>query len=203
MKIICIGRNYVNHILELNNEVPGEPVFFLKPDTAILPNGNAFYIPSFSIDIHHEIELVLKVCKEGKNISEKFSSRYYDEITVGIDFTARDIQQKQKAKGLPWEPAKAFDHSAPIGITIPIEEIKDRNNISFTLVKNGKTVQVGNSNLMINSFETIISYVSTFITLRKGDLIFTGTPEGVGPVNPGDLLECFLENKNLLQVRVK
>ena len=203
MKIICIGRNYVKHIKELNNEIPGEPVFFLKPDTALLPNGNDFYLPSFSKDIHHEIELVIKINKEGKNISEKFASRYFSEITVGIDFTARDIQKRQKEKGLPWEAAKAFDHSAPVGTTISIDDLIDRDNIQFHLVKNGSIVQEGNSNLMIFSFVKIISYVSTFITLRKGDLIFTGTPEGVGPVLAGDKLECFLENKNLLMVQIK
>ena len=201
MKIICIGRNYVKHIEELNNEVPGEPIFFLKPDTALLQNGNPFYLPSFSNDIHHEIEIVLRICKEGKNISEEFASRYFDALTVGIDFTARDIQDKQKAKGLPWEPAKAFDNSAPVG-----EIIEWKNNaekIFFHLNINGKTVQRGDSSLMINSFAKIISYVSRFITLRKGDLIFTGTPEGVGPVKAGDLLEGFLGEKSLLKVLVK
>jgi acylpyruvate hydrolase len=203
MKFICIGRNYVKHIEELNNEIPGEPIFFLKPDTAILQKGQAFYIPSFSNDIHHEIELVLKICKEGKNITEEFASRYYDAITVGIDFTARDIQQKQKEKGLPWEPAKAFDNSAPVGTLVPMNEIKNRDKILFHLDINGKTVQKGNSTLMINSFAKIISYVSKFITLRKGDLIFTGTPEGVSQVKAGDLLECYLEEKCLLKVSVK
>jgi acylpyruvate hydrolase len=203
MKIICIGRNYVKHALELNNEVPGEPIFFLKPDTALLPKGNAFYLPSFSNDIHHEIEIVLRICKEGKNVSEEFASRYYDAITVGIDFTARDIQDKQKAKGLPWEPAKAFDHSAPVGEIIDWPESKHKEKILFHLDINGKTVQKGDSSLMINSFEKIISYVSKFVTLRKGDLIYTGTPEGVGPVKAGDLLECYLAENRLLTVQVK
>jgi acylpyruvate hydrolase len=203
MKFICIGRNYVKHIEELNNEIPGEPIFFLKPDTAILQKGQAFYIPSFSNDIHHEIELVLKICKEGKNITEEFASRYYDAITVGIDFTARDIQQKQKEKGLPWEPAKAFDNSAPVGTLVPMNEIKNCDKILFHLDINGKTVQKGNSTLMINSFAKIISYVSKFITLRKGDLIFTGTPEGVSQVKAGDLLSCYLEDECLLEVSVK
>src|SRR4051812_12791757 len=178
MKIICIGRNYVKHIEELKNEKPVEPIFFLKPDTALLPKGNSFYLPSFSSDIHHEIEIVLRICKEGKNIAEKFAPRYFDAMTVGIDFTARDIQDKQKAKGLPWEPAKAFDHSAPVGELIPWNELKDGNSIRFHLELNGKKVQEGDSSLMIHSFEKVISYVSQFITLKKGDLIFTGTPEG-------------------------
>ncbi len=203
MKIVCIGRNYVKHALELNNEIPGEPIFFLKPDTALLPKGQAFYIPGFSSDIHHEIEIVLRICKEGKNISEEFASRYYDALTIGIDFTARDIQQKQKEKGLPWEPAKAFDHSAPVGSIVSLDDLKDRNNIAFHLDVNEKTVQKGSSTLMIYTFEKIISYVSKFITLRKGDLVFTGTPEGVGQVKPGDLLECYLEDKCLLKVKVK
>jgi 2-keto-4-pentenoate hydratase/2-oxohepta-3-ene-1,7-dioic acid hydratase in catechol pathway len=203
MKIIGIGRNYVKHIEELKNEVPTEPIFFLKPDTALLPPGNAFYLPHFSKEIHYEAELVLKISKEGKNIAPEFSSRYYDQITVGIDFTARDIQDKQKAKGLPWEPAKAFDHSAPVGETIPFHELSDSKNIPFHLEINGKVVQEGSSNLMIYSFDYIISYVSKFVTLRKGDLIFTGTPAGVGPVHAGDVLEVFLENKKLLKVHVK
>ena len=203
MKIIGIGRNYVKHILELKNEVPTEPIFFLKPDTALLPSGNAFYIPDFSKEIHYEAELVLRINKEGKNIAQEFSSRYYDQITVGIDFTARDIQDKQKAKGLPWEPAKAFDHSAPVGELISMKDLNDSVNISFHLEINGKIVQEGNSNLMIYSFDSIISYVSKFVTLRKGDLIFTGTPAGVGPVQAGDVLDVFLENKNLLKVLVK
>ena len=203
MKIIGIGRNYVKHILELKNEVPTEPIFFLKPDTALLPSGNAFYIPDFSKEIHYEAELVLRINKEGKNIAKEFSSRYYDQITVGIDFTARDIQDKQKAKGLPWEPAKAFDHSAPVGELISMKDLNDSESISFHLEINGKIVQEGNSNLMIYSFDLIISYISKFVTLRKGDLIFTGTPAGVGPVQAGDVLEVFLENKKLLKVPVK
>jgi acylpyruvate hydrolase len=203
MKIICIGRNYVKHIEELNNEIPGEPVFFLKPDTAILLKDRAFYLPSFSKEIHHEIELVLKVCREGKNIAEEFASRYYDSITVGIDFTARDIQQRQKEKGLPWEPAKAFDNSAPVGTMISMKEIKNKASISFRLDLNGQTAQNGKSELMIHSFDKIVSFVSKYITLRKGDLIYTGTPEGVGPVKAGDLLECYLEDKCLLKVNVK
>ena len=202
MKIICIGRNYVEHAQELKNEVPTEPVFFLKPDTALLPKQRNFYLPEFSNDIHHEVELVLKICKEGKHIEEKFAHRYYDEISVGIDFTARDIQQKQKEKGLPWEPAKAFDHSAPVGEFIPLSKITDLQKINFHLDINGKTVQQGINELMIFSFDKIISYVSKFITLKKGDLIFTGTPKGVGQVHANDLLETYLEGNKLLTVRV-
>jgi len=203
VKIICIRRNYTEHAAELKNEVPGEPVFFMKPDIAVLPKGKDFYIPDFSSDIHHEVELVLRVCKEGKHIAEEFASKYYDQITVGLDFTARDIQQKQKEKGLPWEPAKAFDSSAPVGDFIPLTGIKDNNNIDFELKKNGVTVQSGQSAMMIFSFEKIISFVSRYVTLRKGDFIFTGTPKGVSRVKAGDQLEAFLEGKSLLKVTVK
>ncbi len=203
MKIICIGRNYVEHAQELKNEVPTEPVFFLKPDTALLPKQRNFYLPEFSNDIHHEVELVLKICKEGKHIDEKFAHRYYDEISVGIDFTARDIQQKQKEKGLPWEAAKAFDHSAPVGAFISHNKLSDLQQINFHLDINGKTVQQGNNELMIFSFDKIISYVSKFITLKKGDLIFTGTPKGVGQVHANDLLEAYLEDIKLLTVKVQ
>jgi acylpyruvate hydrolase len=202
MKIICIGRNYVKHIEELNNAVPEEPVFFLKPDTA-LPRENVFYIPAFSNDIHHEIELVLRISKEGKNIAEEFAHRYFDSISVGIDFTARDIQQKQKENGLPWEPAKAFDNSAPVGVMIPFAELKDARNILFELKINGGLRQSGESGKMLHSFSKVISHISKFITLRKGDLIFTGTPEGVSQIKPGDVLECFLEGQKLLTVNVR
>ncbi len=202
MKIICIGRNYVAHAQELKNEVPTEPVFFLKPDTAILPPGRAFYLPDFSNDIHHEAELVLKICKEGKNIAEEFAHRYYDQISVGLDFTARDIQQRQKEKGLPWEPAKAFDHSSPVGKFIPISSVKDPTTFAFHMTKNGASIQSGTIQEMIFSFDKIISYVSKYITLRKGDLIFTGTPKGVGPVKAGDELVLFLEGEQLLSVKI-
>ena len=203
MKIICIGRNYVEHIKELQNAIPGEPVFFMKPDTALLPAEKAFYIPDFSQDIHHEIELVLKICKEGKNIAQEFAHRYYDQITVGIDYTARDIQQHQREKGLPWEPAKAFDGSAPVGQFIPLTELKDLKDIRFSLKINGELRQSGNSNLMLYSFDQIIGYVSKFITLRKGDLIYTGTPSGVSAVKAGDVLEGYLEEKLLLKTEVR
>jgi 2-keto-4-pentenoate hydratase/2-oxohepta-3-ene-1,7-dioic acid hydratase in catechol pathway len=203
MKIICIGRNYVEHAAELKNEVPGEPVFFMKPDTALLPAGKDFYIPDFSNDIHHEIELVLRICKEGKHIAEEYASKYFDQITVGLDFTARDVQQRQKEKGLPWEPAKAFDSSAPVGSFISLNEIKNKKDINFELKKNGVTVQSGQSSLMLFSFEKIIAFVSRYVTLRKGDFIFTGTPKGVSRVEAGDQLEGFLEGKSLLKVTVK
>ena len=203
MKIICIGRNYVEHAQELKNEIPVEPVFFMKPDTALLPKQNAFYLPGFSTDIHYEVELVLKISKEGKHIAEEFAHKYYDAITVGIDFTARDIQQKQKEKGLPWEPAKAFDHSAPVGEFISLSELPDPAKINFHLDINGKTVQQGTNELMIFTFAKVISYVSKFITIKKGDMLFTGTPKGVGQVKAGDKLEAFLENKKLLTVEVR
>src|SRR5258706_4025 len=176
MKIICIGQNYLDHILELNSKVPTEPVFFMKPDTAILPKGKDFYLPDFSTNIHHEAELVIRICKEGKHIDEKFASRYFDLITVGIDITARDVQQQLRENGLPWEASKSFDNSAPVGDLIPLEELKNKKEIIFELKINGINVQQGNSNQMIFSFEKIISHVSRFITLRKGDLVFTGTP---------------------------
>jgi acylpyruvate hydrolase len=203
MKIICIGRNYVEHALELKNEVPSEPVWFMKPDTALLAKGKDFFLPDFSKDIHHEVELVLRICKEGKHIAEEFAGKYYDQVTVGLDFTARDIQQRQKEKGLPWEPAKAFDWSAPVGDFIPVEKIKNRNEIAFSLKKNGSIVQEGQSSLMIFSFEKIIANVSRYVTLRKGDFIFTGTPKGVGRIEVGDKLEAFLEGEKLLTVNVK
>jgi len=203
MKIICIGRNYVEHAAELKNEVPGEPVFFMKPDTALLPKGKDFFLPDFSNDIHHEVELVIRISKEGKHIDEKFAAKYYDQVTVGLDFTARDVQQRQKEKGLPWEPAKAFDSSAPVGDFISFDEIKNRNDISFELKKNGTVVQSGHSDLMLFSFEKIIAFVSRYVTLRKGDFIFTGTPKGVSRIEAGDKLEAFLEGKSLLKVAVK
>jgi 2-keto-4-pentenoate hydratase/2-oxohepta-3-ene-1,7-dioic acid hydratase in catechol pathway len=203
MKIICIGQNYVDHIKELNSELPTTPVFFLKPDTAILPKGKDFYLPDFSSNVHHEVELVIKVCKEGKNISEEFASRYYDQITVGIDMTARDLQSRCKEKGLPWEIAKAFDNSAPVGDFIPFQELKNKDEIAFELKINGTTVQEGTSKLMIFSFAKIISYVSRFITLRKGDLIYTGTPKGVSALKAGDKLEAFLEGSKMLEFAVK
>jgi acylpyruvate hydrolase len=203
MKIIAIGRNYAEHAKELNNPVPTVPVIFMKPDTALLKDNKPFYHPDFSQDIHHEIEIVLKVCKEGKHISEKFAANYYDEIGLGVDFTARDIQTKHKEKGLPWELAKAFDGSAPISTFLPKFDFKDIYNIGFRLDINGETKQKGNTNMLLFSFEQIIAFVSQYITLKKGDLIFTGTPAGVGKVNIGDKLEGYIEDNKLLDFSVK
>ena len=201
MKIICIARNYLEHITELKNSIPKEIIFFLKPETAIPIKGQPFFLPDFSKKIEHEIELVLKINKVGKFIQEKFSNKYYNEISVGIDFTARDIQNKIKQKGLPWEMAKSFDGSGVIGEFIPISEL-NKNKINFSLNKNGKKVQRGNSNQMIHDFDKIISYISKFITLKKGDLIFTGTPCGVSTVNKNDFLQGFIENEKLLEIKV-
>ena len=203
MKIIAIGRNYAEHAKELNNPVPTVPVIFMKPDTALLKDNKPFYHPDFSQDIHHEIEIVLKVCKEGKHISEKFAANYYDEIGLGIDFTARDIQSRHKEKGLPWELAKAFDGSAPISNFIHKSEFKGVYNINFRLDINGETKQSGNTNMLLFSFEQIIAFLSQYITLKKGDLIFTGTPAGVGKVNVGDHLEGYIEDNKLLDFSVK
>lgn len=200
MKIICVGRNYAEHAHELGNAIPEKPVLFCKPDTALVKSGDAFYHPDFSQDVHHEAELVLKVGKMGKRIQEKFALGYISEITLGIDFTARDIQAEQKKKGLPWEIAKAFDGSAPIGEFIPFEAEKDYN---FFLLKNGDTVQEGNPSQMLFNFAQLISYISTFFTLKTGDLIYTGTPSGVGPVKIGDVLEGFLNGKKVLHCEVK
>ena len=203
MKIIAIGRNYQEHAKELNNPIPTEPVVFLKPDTALLKEGKAFYHPDFSNDIHFEVELIIKIGKEGKHITTKFARNYIESIGLGIDFTARDLQQKCKEKGLPWEIAKAFDHSAPIGEFIPVNEIADLNAIQFSLKQNQIVVQNGNSADMIFAFEEIISYVSQRFTLKKGDLIFTGTPAGVGKINIGDLLEGYISDRKMLSVPVK
>jgi len=203
MKIIAIGRNYIEHAKELNNPVPASPVIFMKPDTAVLKDNKPFYHPNFSQEIHHEIEIVLKVAKEGKHISEKFASNYYEEIGLGIDFTARDIQQKHKEKGLPWELAKSFDNSAPISRFIPKSDIKDIYNLNFHLDINTHTIQKGNTKDLIFSFEQLIAYVSQYITLKKGDLIFTGTPHGVGKVNIGDRLAGYIEDEKLLDFEIK
>jgi len=202
MKIICIGRNYAEHAKELKNEVPTEPVFFLKPDTALLKEPD-FYYPDFTKDLHHEIELVLKVCKAGKHIEEQFAAKYYNEIGLGIDFTARDMQTRCKEKGLPWEIAKAFDNSAPIGHVFIDKSKLDINNIEFELKINAETRQKGNSSDLIFSFDKIISYVSKFVSLRVGDLIYTGTPAGVGPVKAGDKLQGFLMGESVLQLNIK
>ncbi|WP_295334442.1 fumarylacetoacetate hydrolase family protein [Flavobacterium sp.] len=203
MKIICIGRNYANHIAELQNERPEEPVIFLKPDSAVLPDKAPFVIPDFSSDIHHEIEVIVKINKLGKYIDPKFAHKYYDEIGLGIDFTARDVQNKLKEKGLPWEKAKAFDGSAIIGDFLPKNEFSSTENITFELTNNGQTVQKGNTANMLWKIDEIIAYVSQFFTLKKGDIIFTGTPEGVAKVAPNDVLEGFIENKKVLRLQIK
>ena len=203
MKIICIGRNYKNHAKELGNTVPKEPLFFLKPDTAIQPKGHPFFIPNFSDNIHYEVELVVKIDKAGKHIEEKFSHKYYSQIGLGIDFTARDIQEECKAKGFPWEKAKGFDGSAQISKIFIDKSKLDLNNISFSLEKNGEIVQKGNSADMIFHFDTIISYLSKFYSLKVGDLIYTGTPEGVGKVLTGDTLKGFIADKEMVKVEIK
>ncbi|MDX1652393.1 MAG: fumarylacetoacetate hydrolase family protein [Brumimicrobium sp.] len=203
MKIICIGRNYMDHAKEMNADAPEEPMFFMKPDTAILPRKNPFFYPDFTKDLHYECELVVRINKVGKNISEKYAREYYDEIGLGIDFTARDLQQKCKEKGHPWEIAKSFEHSAPLGDKfLSIEEL-DMNNIPFSLKKNGEIVQEGNSKDMIFKIDELIAYVSRFMTLKIGDLLFTGTPKGVGPVKIGDHLEAFIGDTKLLSLKIK
>lgn len=203
MKIIAIGRNYSEHAKELNNPVPEKPVLFLKPDTAVLKGNKPFYHPSFSNDIHHEIEVVLKICKEGKFIKEKFAHKYYEEIGLGIDFTARDLQAEQKAKGLPWEIAKAFDHSAPISEFIAKSEFEDIMNLGFKLFINEEIKQEGSTADMIFNFDQIITFASQFFTLKKGDLIFTGTPAGVGKIKIGDKLKGYLAHHELLNFEIK
>jgi acylpyruvate hydrolase len=203
MKIFCIGRNYAEHAKELKNEVPTSPVIFMKPPTAILKDNRPFYFPEFSKEIHYETELVLKISKNGKFISEKFAERYYEEISLGIDFTARDIQNNLKAKGLPWELAKGFDNSAVIGKFIPVNELPDAENIKFELKLNEKTVQSGNSSQMIFNFNKLISFISQYFTLQKGDLIYTGTPAGVGEIKIGDNLSGILEGKELFAFNIK
>lgn len=203
MKIICIGRNYVDHAKELHNEVPTEPLIFMKPSTALLKEGKPFYIPDFSKNIHYELEVVLKICKPGKAIHTDFAHKYYDEIGLGIDFTARDLQDKCKAKGHPWEIAKSFDFSAVIGDFVPVSSFEDIQQLSFHLLKNDETVQKGFTGDLIFSFHHLISYISHFFTLQTGDLIFTGTPAGVGPVKKGDQLKGFLEDKLLLSCEIR
>ena len=203
MKILCIGRNYAKHAQELGNTLPTEPLFFLKPETAIQPKGHPFFIPHFSNDIHFEVELVVKINKTGKHIEEKFAHKYYSEIGLGIDFTARDIQQECKAKGLPWEKAKGFDGSAQISNTFIEKSDLELDNITFSLNKNGKQVQLGNSSEMIFKFDKIIAYLSKFYSLKIGDLIFTGTPEGVCKVEKGDLLNGFIGEQEMFKVLIK
>lgn len=203
MKIICIGRNYVAHARELNNEVPEKPVFFMKPDSALVTSNRPFFYPDFSEDVHHELEVVIRINRLGRSIEEQHARRYFDEIGLGVDFTARDLQGEMKKKGLPWEIAKGFDYSAPVSDLFPVSKFKDIHNLSFQLKLNGRVVQDGNTSLMIFSFEKIITYVSRFMTLKTGDLIFTGTPAGVGPVAINDRLEAFLEGEKLMDFPVK
>lgn len=203
MKIICIGRNYVNHIEELQNERPTEPVIFMKPDSAILLKQHPFVIPEFSQDIHHEIEIIVRINKVGKYIDTKFAHKYYDEISVGLDFTARDLQEQLKNKGLPWEKAKAFDGSAVIGEFLPKKQFSSLENLTFELTINNKTVQKSNSSHMLWKIDELISYVSQYFTLKIGDIIFTGTPQGVSVVKPDDVLEGFLEGNKLLRTIIK
>ena len=203
MKIICIGRNYSDHIKELSNERPKEPVVFIKPDSSIIAKNQNFIIPAFSYEIHHEVELVVKINKVGKYIDESFSNKYYNQIGLGIDFTARDIQNKLKEKGHPWEKSKAFDNSCLVGDFINIEEIEDISNINFELKKNSSIVQSGNSSNMLWKIDEIISYVSQYFTLKIGDLIFTGTPSGVSKVISGDLLEGFINSKKMFSLKIK
>ncbi|PXX23275.1 2-keto-4-pentenoate hydratase/2-oxohepta-3-ene-1,7-dioic acid hydratase in catechol pathway [Arenibacter sp. ARW7G5Y1] len=203
MKIICIGRNYVDHIKELNNERPSDPVLFIKPDSAVLPKEQDFYIPEFSEDIHYEVEVLVKIKKVGKHIDSRFSHNYYDEVGLGIDFTARDLQSRLKEKGLPWEKAKGFDGSAVIGKWLPKSNFDDVNNLNFQLKKNNIVVQDGNTGLMLWKIDDIISYASSFFTLKKGDIIFTGTPAGVGRISANDYLSGTLENEQMFSLNIK
>jgi len=203
MKIICIGRNYAEHAKELKNDIPTEPVWFMKPDTALLKDGEPFYFPDFTNDLHHEIELVIKINRVGKHIEEQFAHKYYDEIGIGVDFTARDLQAQCKEKGLPWERAKAFDGSAPLGKFVKKEQLGDLTNIDFELKINGESRQVGNTQDLLFSFDKVIAYVSKFVTLKVGDLIFTGTPKGVSAVKIGDKLEGFIKGEKLLEFEIK
>lgn len=204
MKIFCIGRNYADHAKELNNPVPvGEPLIFMKPNTAMLVNNKPLYYPDFTKDLHYEGEIVLRICKNGRSVQPEFASRYYDAVAFGIDFTARDVQDRLKSKGQPWEIAKGFDRSAPLSKFIPLEELPDPSKIHLQLKKNGEIVQDGHSSDMIFSFDALICHISRYFTLHKGDMIFTGTPAGVGPVQIGDVLEGFIEGRHLLTCHIK
>jgi 2-keto-4-pentenoate hydratase/2-oxohepta-3-ene-1,7-dioic acid hydratase in catechol pathway len=203
MKIICVGRNYVEHIEELNNSVPTEPVLFLKPDTAILLKKQAFFIPEFSNNVHHEVEILVKINRVGKHIDKKFAYKYYDEIGLGIDFTARDLQQQLKDNGLPWEKAKGFDGAAVIGKFLPKSTFETIDAIDFSLEKNGKEVQKGNTSLMLWKIDALIENISKYFTLKIGDVIFTGTPSGVSQILPNDTLKGFIENREMFSIKVK
>lgn len=203
MKVVCVGRNYAKHAVELKNAVPDEPVLFIKPDSAILQKRNAFYLPGFSNDVHYEVELVIRIKRMAKHVQKQFAHKYYDEIGLGIDFTARDLQTELKKKGLPWEKAKAFDGSCVVGNFIEKKNFDNVNNVSFRLEKNGEVVQQGNNADMIFNIDSLIAHISTYFTLKIGDLIFTGTPEGVGPVKAGDHLVGYLENEKSFSLNIK
>lgn len=203
MKVVCVGRNYASHARELKNQVPAEPILFIKPDSAVLQKRSPFYLPQFSKEIHHEVELIVKISRLGKHIDEKFAHKYYDEIGLGIDFTARDIQEECKKSGLPWEKAKAFDGSCVVGKFVRMKDLKNPKNIHFSLQKNDQTVQSGQSNDMLFNINQLIAYISIYFTLKIGDLIFTGTPAGVGKVESGDLLQGFLENDLNFKVNIR
>ncbi|GAB3257360.1 fumarylacetoacetate hydrolase family protein [Larkinella harenae] len=203
MKIIAVGRNYAEHIKELNNEQPDDPVIFTKPETAILRPGDPFFYPDFSTDVHHEVELIVRISRTGKNIDQKFAHRYYDEIGVGVDFTARDLQSKLKAKGLPWDLAKGFNGSAPMSPFIPKSDFPDLRNLNFRLDVNGETRQAGNTSMMLFQIDYLISFVSNYFLLLQGDILFTGTPKGVGPVQVGDRLTAYIEDRKMLEFDVK
>lgn len=203
MKLICVGRNYVEHIHELNNEQPDDPVIFLKPETAIPLKNEPFFYPDFSQDVHHEVEILVKINRVGKNIDPKFAPKYYDEIGVGLDFTARDVQSKLKAKSLPWELAKGFNGSAPMSGFVPKTDFADVQNLNFRLEVNGETRQQGNTSLMLFKIDYLISFVSRYFLLQQGDVLFTGTPKGVGPVQVGDRLTAYIEDRKMLEIDVK
>lgn len=203
MKIICVGRNYAEHIKELNNEQPDDPVIFLKPETAVPLKNEPFFYPDFSSDVHYEVEILVKINRVGKNIDEKFAHKYYDEIGIGVDFTARDVQSKLKAKGLPWELAKGFNGSAPISGFVPKTDFANLQDINFRLDVNGETKQLGNTSLMLFKIDYLISFVSRYFLLQQGDILFTGTPKGVGPVTIGDRLTAYIEDRKMLELDVK
>lgn len=203
MKLICIGRNYAAHIDELNNERPTEPIIFIKPDSAILPKGQDFYIPEFSNEIHYEVEVLIKIKKVGKHIAEKFAHTYYDEVSLGIDFTARDLQSNLKANGLPWEKAKGFDGAAVVGKWVHKKKYEKLYNLGFSLLKNGEIVQQGDTSLMLWKIDELIAYVSTYFTLKKGDIIYTGTPSGVGKVAANDYLQGRIEGEDFFAIHIR
>jgi 2-keto-4-pentenoate hydratase/2-oxohepta-3-ene-1,7-dioic acid hydratase in catechol pathway len=203
MKIFCVGRNYVAHAKELGNDVPDEPIIFMKPKSALLQSHTPFYYPEFTNELHYECELVIRISKNGKYIQERFANKYYDALTVGIDFTARDVQNELKAKGLPWEKAKAWDNSAVIGKWIPMQQVKNKKDINFSFYKNKEKVQEGNSSLMMHSFDSLLAHISNYFSLNIGDMIFTGTPAGVGECVVGDELEGFYEDQSLFEMEIK